>query len=352
MIKKSIVTALALLPMMLQAQNLQVMNANIDLGQILYNKSATATFMLKNSSQKTVKISDIDTGCECSVAEYPKYSIMPGAEVPVSINYDARQLGHFSRSIMVYDDNDATPLYLTLSGHVVTEIENYTGEFPYAIGDLLTDINEISFDDVHKAEHVMQEIHVMNPTGQYVEPVLMHMPNYLRAEVSPSRIAPKKSGVIRLSLNTNAIRTMGLSQTTIFLGKHIGEKVSEDKEIPVSIVLLPEQVAQDDAAIQKSARCTISTTTVDFSNFAGKSKMKSEVIIQNTGKSNLEIQSMQMFTRGIEVVLPKRTLKPGELTKMRITGIAKELAKVRQRPRILMITNDMQNPKTIIEIKK
>ena len=96
----------------------------------------------------------------------------------------------------------------------------------------------------------------------------------------------------------------------------------------------------------------ISTTEIDFTNFDNKSKKTVEVALRNTGKSTLVISSMQMFTRGLKVTLGSREVEPGQETMLKITGFADDLKNVRTRPRILMITNDPDHSKVVINIKK
>ena len=59
-----------------------------------------------------------------------------------------------------------------------------------------------------------------------------------------------------------------------------------------------------------------------------------------------------MFTAGLEVMLGKSTLLPGETTKLKVTARAKEIKKVKRRPRILMITNDPDKQKVMVMIRK
>ena len=96
----------------------------------------------------------------------------------------------------------------------------------------------------------------------------------------------------------------------------------------------------------------MSSTEVDFTNFEGKKKKTSELILQNTGKTTLKITSMQLFTTGLKVTLSQQTLEPNEIATLKITGIAADMAKLRRSPRILMITNDPDHPKVVIVIKK
>ena len=120
----------------------------------------------------------------------------------------------------------------------------------------------------------------------------------------------------------------------------------------VSIVLLPDMKSFDAAHKANAPKLQISATDIDFTNFEGKSKKTAEVILENTGASVLQISSMQLFTRGLKVTLDQRAIQPGQSAKIKITGIASELTKVRTRPRILMITNDPDHAKVVINIKK
>ena len=338
-------------PLFASAQTLQVRNNVIDLGQVQFMQPVTATFDVKNISNAPIEISSMYSGCNCTQVGFPVGVIPAGTDFKVSATYDSKQLGHFQRDVAIYVKDQKEPTYVTVKGVVVPKVESFVGNYPYSIGGLLTDVNIIEFDDVNRGERPVQDIHIFNPNNQFVEPVLMHLPGYLRAEVSPKRIGPKKDGVIHLMLNSSKMKSLGLTQASIYLSKGMGDKVSEDKEIVVSAVLLPPEQKLDEVGLYRSPRIQLSSTTVDLSNIKG-GKKKAEIVITNKGKSPLEIRSMQLFTPGIEITLAKQKLNAGESTKMKITGYAQDLSRVKSRPRILMITNDPRQQKVIIEIKK
>ena len=79
---------------------------------------------------------------------------------------------------------------------------------------------------------------------------------------------------------------------------------------------------------------------------------KSDVItITNTGRTALKISSLQMFTKGMKVTLNKRELQPQESAKLKIAVADRnQLLKARQRPRVLMITNDPDHSKVVIKV--
>ena len=127
------------------------------------------------------------------------------------------------------------------------------------------------------------------------------------------------------------------------------EKVSKEKEIGVSSVLLPAFSNMSDAERAYAPKMELSAEELTF-EFGSKSKRKGEITITNTGKTTLKITSLQMFTDGLKVTLGKSELKPGKKTTLKITGYKKELSQVRTRPRVLMITNDPNRPKVVITV--
>jgi len=227
---------------------------------------------------------------------------------------------------------------------------DYTGNYPLSMGNLLIDKNELEFDDVNKGDTPMQEIHVMNNGEEPMQPHLMHLPAYLSATTKPEILEPGKGGTISVTLNSDKLRDFGLTQTSVYLGQKLGEKVSQDNEIPVSVVLLPHLQDYDEFSKALAPQLQMSTTEVDFTDFGGKSKKTTEVILYNTGKTMLKISSMQLFTSGLKVTLGKQSLEPDETTTLKITGYADDLRKLRSKPRILMITNDPDHAKVVINI--
>jgi hypothetical protein len=185
-----------------------------------------------------------------------------------------------------------------------------------------------------------------------MQPTLMHLPPYLTSQVVPETISPGHGATITVTLHSEKLRDYGLTQTNVYLGKHLGDKVNPDIEVPVSAILLPDLTAFANMNKDMAPQLQISTTEIDFTNFDNKSKKTVEVALRNTGKSTLVISSMQMFTRGLKVTLGSREVEPGQETMLKITGFADDLKSVRTRPRILMITNDPDHSKVVINIKK
>ena len=126
--------------------------------------------------------------------------------------------------------------------------------------------------------------------------------------------------------------------------------MSREKEISVSVVLLPKFDNLTTKQLANAPKLSLSTTALDLGEFGTKKKLKGEVIIRNDGKSVLNIRNIQMFTMGLEVSLNKQKLKPGESAKLKITADKRQIKAARSKPRVLMITNDPNNAKVTIKV--
>lgn len=334
----------------LHAQQVETITGNVDCGKVLYERPVTAEFELRNSGAHPLRILDVRTSCGCTDADYPKQDVAPGASFTVKLTFDSRMLGRFNKSALVFVNSIEKPFQLAMTGTVVQELEDYSVEYPYAIGDLLVDKNVLEFDDVNKGDRPEQVLSVFNNGTAAAHPALLHLPSYLTAVSTPSQLKPGQGGRIIVTLNSSLLRDYGLTQTTIYLGSRPGEKVSDNKEIPVSAVLLPGFDNLNEAQRKYGPKLELSAETLEI-DFAGKKRKTSAVVITNKGRSALNINSLQLFTSGVKVTLPKRTLQPGESTKLKVTANREELKRVKGRPRVLMITNDPARPKVAIEIK-
>ena len=327
------------------AQKLTIDKTTIDVGKTGFQVPVTATFEMRNKSSKQMVISRLETDCGCTTIDGPK-TIGPGERFTISMTYDARMLGHFTKQATLYSNASPEPVYLKMKGVVLTDVVDYSKRYPYDMGGMLASINNIEFDDVKKGEHREVEINLMNNTEQDMTPNMLHLPSYLHALAMPEKLEPDRSGKIILTLNSEEVQQYGLTQVSIYLAKKLGEKISSDTEIPVSIVLLPDMTAFEGQNIELAPRLQLSAQALNLDAH----HKNGTIILSNTGKSVLKVTSLQMFTGGVQVKLPKSELQPGESTKLRVNIIPNQIRKARSKPRILMITNDPQHAKEVITI--
>lgn len=341
----------ALLALPASAQKITTQHEVVDCGQVVFNKPVTAEFVLKNDGHKPLVINNVLKSCGCTEVDYPKTGIAAGESFVIKAVYDAKQMGTFTKQVCLYTNADEEPFILSMRGKVVGSVVDFAGSYDEMLGVIKSDAQEVEFDDVNRGDRPVQRIHIFNPTDELLEPVVMHLPPYLHAFVSPSKVAPRHSAEISFVLDSKKLRDLGLNQTSVYLGERPGDRIAPEKEIVVSAVLLPGFENMTPAKKALAPNIEMSATDLNLGSFNGKKKLKGEILITNKGKSELDIRSMQMFTMGLQVNLKKSKIQPGETVKMKVTAVAADLKKSRVRhPRILMITNDPEHAKVVVKI--
>jgi len=345
-----IICGLCMASLVAFAQKVLIEKPTVNVGKTGFKMPATATFELKNMSGRHLFVTDVKPDCGCTKVEYPQKSIGNGETFFVKMTYDARMLGHFCKQAAVYLHGLQDPLWLTMEGVVVEEWTDYSKMYPYTFGNILADVDNAEFDDVKQGDHPEVVVNIINNGEQTVIPNMLHLPPYLSAFTIPEKLKPGKSGKLTLTLNSQRLNSFGLTQTTIYLAEQLSDKVSNETEFPVSVVLLPNVTLYEGKNKQYAPRLEYSTDSLTLGKIGKKIVKKGVITLINKGRMALKISSLQMFTKGMKVTLNKRELQPGDAAKLQVSIDRDEVLKARQRPRVLMITNDPDQPKMVFKV--
>ena len=308
-------------------------------GQIEWKRPVTVEYTITNTGNQPLVLTNVTTSCACAVADWTKEPIAPGAKGIVKASFDAKALGRFEKSVGIY--SNATPNLVYLKTH------------PFAIGNIRIDRDEFAFPDVYRGQQPTMMFSIANLSDRPYEPVLMHLPPYLKMEAEPKVLLKGKKGTVKLTLDASQLNDYGLTQTSVYLSRFAGDKVSEDNEIPVSAILLPDfsRMTAKDSLDAPAIR--ISETNIDLSvPLIKKKKASYNILIANAGKTPLVISKLQVFNSSVGVSLKKTVLPPDGMTKLKVTIRKRDVGNKKHHLRILMITNDPLNPKVEINIKR
>ena len=323
-----------------------------DFGQIEWKHPVTVQYSVTNTGNQPLVLTEVEPDCACSAAQWTKTPIAPGDKGTVNVTFDAEALGHFRKSVAIYTNAAPHLVYLKFNGEVVQEIKDFTKTHPYLIGQIRIDKNSLDFPDMQHGERPVIHIGVVNLSDRPYEPVLMHLPPYLQMEVKPNVLQKGEKGIITLTMNSEKLTDLGLTQASVYLARFAGDKVGDENEIPVSAILLPDFSEMTATEKANAPAISLSTKDIDMSAvLARKSKARQDITITNTGRSPLQISKLQVFHPAVGVSLKKSLLYPGESTRLRVTVEKKNISKKRRHLRLLMITNDPMQPKVEINIK-
>lgn len=333
----------------LAAQNIDAEFDVIDMGDITFQQPSQATFKMKNRGSEFY-LKDVKPFCGCTQVNFPKKNIAKGENFSITVTYDAEMLGHFQKDVALMSDQFEAPYYLTIKGNVVAyptgaEAAEANGGAAVTMGKMLVSRDNIEFADTYQGNMIQEKVTITNLDKQPINPQVIHVPQYMSAQITPSVIQPGKQGVITFTLNANMLPRYGLTQTSVYLAQFPGDVIAKDKEIMVTAIKLPT-LQLSESQRSKVPVLTLSDDAIDLGN-----SLKGDIVLANKGKSPLVISTIQSFCPGLNITLNKMTLNPSESTILRVKGTRKNLKDLKQQPRILLITNDPNSQKVILDVK-
>jgi hypothetical protein len=319
----------------------------VEMGNIAWKVPALAHFEIRNTGTQPLLVTGVYTDCACTVAAWDKQPIAPGATTTLTVTLDAETLGTFDKSVYVTTNAENVARRLRFSGRVMQKVIDYDRDFAYKIGDIRLSADHIEFDDVKKGEKPQVTLFLLNAGKKEYKPELLHLPNYLTAKADPAVLRPGKMGKLVVTLKSNQLHGLGLTQSSVYLSRFAGDRVNKDNELGISVTLLPNFTAAELNSPQ--APLAEMATSIDLGAFNGKSKLKGTVVLTNKGQSPLVINMLQVYNPGISVALSKTTLRPGESTDMKIV-VSSAVERFRGSRKVLLITNDPRHPKISLDV--
>lgn len=109
----------------------------VDYGTIDQGSEPVRYFKFKNTGTEPLVIKNARGSCRCTVPEWPKEPIMPGASERIKVNYDTNRVGVFTKSITLTTNEASDTRVLTIKGEVKPKAAEPAG-VPATNGGLLS----------------------------------------------------------------------------------------------------------------------------------------------------------------------------------------------------------------------
>ncbi len=90
-----------------------------DYGQIEEDSDGTWSFVFKNLGEEAIVINRVRSTCGCTVPDWPRQPIEPGAAGEITVKYNTATTGTFLKSVVVYSTAANSPVKLQIKGKVV-----------------------------------------------------------------------------------------------------------------------------------------------------------------------------------------------------------------------------------------
>lgn len=94
-----------------------------DYGNIKNGANGTCTFEFTNTGNAPLIISNATGSCGCTVPTWPKEPIAPGAKGEITVKYDTKRTGEFTKTVTLTSNSSEPNKVLTIKGNVAAPVE-------------------------------------------------------------------------------------------------------------------------------------------------------------------------------------------------------------------------------------
>lgn len=87
-------------------------------GQVIFGHPAEWNFEFVNTGADTLRITEVQSTCGCTVPQWPKDKIAPNEKGAIKVVYDSQRSGIFQKAVTVFSNADNSALVLVVTGEV------------------------------------------------------------------------------------------------------------------------------------------------------------------------------------------------------------------------------------------
>lgn len=89
-----------------------------DFGKIPYAGDGTHVFVFTNTGKSPLLLTNVRATCGCTIPEWNREPIAPGKSDKITVKYDTRRTGPFTKTVTVQSNASNSTLQLTIKGEV------------------------------------------------------------------------------------------------------------------------------------------------------------------------------------------------------------------------------------------
>lgn len=307
------------------------------------------TFIGKNVTKEPLVILDVVTSCGCTVPEFSKQPILPGATTSITVTFDpTNRQGTFDKELWVYSSQREKVATLTLRGNVTPRPKSIEELFPIdAGGGLRLSATLCTFAYIYPGKLMQGAVGYVNNSERTLR---LHLcpdlsSGLLRVD-APGEIAPGQRGQINVAYLVPAdkprygtirdaleVEVDGRSNGTTLVVHGIGVDAPPTGENP------------------RVAKAGISENFIKFGPVRRSGGLcRQSITLSNTGDADLVVRAIE-GTEHVGVSLtPGQRLAPGDSARMEVTLDPSRQEYGVLSDHIVVITNDPARPMRRIRV--
>lgn len=298
----------------------------------------SSNFEFTNIGNAPLIITNVLSSCGCTVSEWPKEPILPGAKGMIKASYNPKgRPGPFNQSITIYSNASASGDVITLRGQVRPREKTVEEIYRRKIGEMGVANSHLSFGKVFNDQTKVDTLKVYNFSEEPLKVSFENIPKHVSVLNMPDKIDSKATGSIAFSFDASKVIDWG------FVIDRIKLKINGEN-LQGNIISLSANIEEDfskltEKELAKAPKINFLQVQKDFGNVQEGEVIEHDFVFTNIGKSDLIIRKIKASC-GCTTVAPKESIiKPGQQSSLsasfRTSGFSG-----RQSKTITVITND------------
>ncbi len=301
----------------------------------------TCQFRFVNSGDQPLAVTAARATCGCTAPSFPRHPIAPGDTASISVTYDPTgRPGRFEKKVYVdFDGLDRATL--RIDGVVIGSANTLRSRYPVDAGAVRLRSSVVAMGDITKGRTKMAFFDVYNVTTDSITPSWSALPDYIHASAISPAIPPGEQIAYAINYLSDKTDLYGVLLDSIYFTPRPG-----DEPIKIDIVGM---VNEDFTSLTpgerlKAPRSVVSASTVDLDQFSAYATAYASLSISNSGTNPLIIRRVYTSDPGVYLSVDKTKLKKGKSATISITVEPSQLPAQLLNARIIIITNDPDNP--------
>lgn len=305
--------------------------------------AVTCTFTGVNRGTKPIVLLDVVTSCGCTVPEYSRKPVLPGASTRIVVTYDpANRPGRFSKELAVYASDKRKIATLTIGGTVIPRPKSIEELYPvYAGGGVRLSTTLSSFSYLYVGKEVHAAVEYVNTSKHAVE----------------FRLRPKEtSGCLRIGaperIEAGERGSIDLAYVIPASNPHYGT-VKDAFEVVVSgrsreTVLVAHGIVVDDPALRRGKPVPVLRTSENIVRFGevdhATTVERRTFVLANDGDGELIVRAVETGGRIGTSLRAGTRIAPHDSLTVEVTIRPSDADYGPLLDRLAIITNDPARP--------
>ena len=306
------------------------------------------TFDVVNAGDEPLVVLAARANCGCTVPQFSDRPVAPGDTARITVGFDPTgRPGRFSKNVVVTTNATPAKTTLVIKGAVIGTSNTLRGRYPVDAGAMRLRSSSLSYGDVPRTATGGQYVEGYNASPDTLRPVVVSHPRHISAIVSPAAVPPGENFVISTVFDPVASQQWDIVTDSLTV-----EAAGREVVLHTVAVVKEDFSGMTPAQLDRAPVISVGSEKLDAGRIdTGGKPLHLVVEISNKGREPLRFRRVYSTDKCLSLRVPDKAVKPGKSVKIPVAvDVAGLAGREMLNSRIIIITNDPANPRTVVRV--